>query len=96
MPDQRLHNLRVIMAAMASAFLAWSAWIAWTQQVTIHGKRGATTYLGADSLPWAALMACIGIALLGVMFRNVTVVACWMAFWMIAGVAAVLAPAFLA
>ena len=92
---ERLRRVRMTFGAMAAALLGWAAWIAWAQDVTIHGRGKPTTYVGTDALSWSALAACIGLALLGVMFRSKAVVVGWMALWMIAGVAFALAPALL-
>lgn len=93
--ETRARNARRLFAAMGALLLGLAIWIALTGEVTIHGKRQVTTYTGVQALEWAGLTACLGIALFGPYLRKSWLIASWMTFWMVAGIAAVLGPAFL-
>lgn len=80
---------------MGAAMVAYAALIAWTGHITVSSKHGpAHTYTGSEALPWAALIACFGLALFGPLFARPSLIASWMSVWLVAGITIVLVPAY--
>lgn len=85
-------------ALIAAFFILFAAWVSYSEVMVVKSKyaKDATISTGSEALAWALFLFCVGMAHLGPLCgRKVAVVVSWMSVWMIAGVLAVLVPAYL-
>ncbi|MBS0475455.1 MAG: hypothetical protein JSR28_09940 [Proteobacteria bacterium] len=93
---QRVLGVRRAISVVSLILVALALWVFATGHIRISGKHSpAHVYTGAEARAWAGLLACSGIAVLGVWLRTPARIGIWMGLWLMAGIAIVLVPAFI-